>query len=252
MQEFITLASDLADQAGSIARQYFRTPFDVESKKDASPVTIADRTIEQYLRDHLAQTRPDDGILGEEFDNKPSKNGLTWVIDPIDGTKSFIIGRPTFGTLIALCENDVPILGLIDQPITQERWIGARGQQTTFNGAPAKTRPCPALDKAVTASTTPAMFAREEYKAFAHNGSGIVWGTDCYAYGLLASGHLDMVLEDDLKPFDFAALIPVIEGAGGFIRDWQGAPLTLQSKGQVIALGDAALWTAVKEKLKGA
>src|SRR5262245_37233348 len=120
--EFSTLGGLLADKAGEIARQYFRQPFEVISKADESPVTIADRTIEQTLRDILEKKRPDDGIYGEEFGIKPSKNGLTWVIDPIDGTKSFVIGRPTFGTLIALCKDDVPVLGIIDQPISKERW----------------------------------------------------------------------------------------------------------------------------------
>lgn len=250
MQEFIDLATHLADEAGTIARQYFRQPFAVERKGDDSPVTIADRTIEETIRTLLAQHRPDDGILGEEFDTVEGKNNLTWVIDPIDGTKSFVMGRPTFGTLIALCEDGKPILGLIDQPILKERWIGARGLPTTFNGAPINTRPCTDLDSAVMASTTPDMFKRTfpAYEKF--DASRFAWGGDCYAYGLLAGGHIDMVLEAGLKPYDFAALAPVIEGAGGFIRDWNGHPLILQSDGKVIALGDKSLWPAVKEKLE--
>jgi fructose-1,6-bisphosphatase/inositol monophosphatase family enzyme len=160
MQEFRELANRLADEAGQIVRQYFRTPFDVESKADSSPVTLADRAVEKRLRDIIEKERPQDGIFGEEYGIKPSQNGLTWVLDPIDGTKSFVIGRPTFGTLIALCEDDKPVLGIIDQPILKERWLGAKGEQTLFNGAAVKTRPCTSLAQACVSSTTPAMFSK--------------------------------------------------------------------------------------------
>ena len=124
MQEFVTLANRLADEAGKIVKDYFRTPFEVEIKGDESPVTVADRAVEKRMRDILEKQRPDDGIYGEEYGIKDSKSGYTWVLDPIDGTKSFVIGRPTFGTLIALCQDGVPILGVIDQPILGERWVG--------------------------------------------------------------------------------------------------------------------------------
>ena len=138
MKEFEALAKRLADEAGEIARKYFRTPFEVISKDDDSPVTIADREIEARMREILEDERPQDGIYGEEHGIKQSESGLTWVLDPIDGTKSFVIGRPTFGTLIALCDDGKPKLGVIDQPITKERWIGFDGQ-TTFNGERVKT-----------------------------------------------------------------------------------------------------------------
>src|SRR5688572_2092698 len=154
MQELLKLAETMADEAGKIARQYFRQPFDTEMKGDETPVTIADKTIEAKLREIIERARPEDGILGEEYGPKETRNGLTWVLDPIDGTKSFVVGRPTFGTLIALCENDVPILGVIDQPISGERWTGD-GKQTTFNGSPVKARPCATLKEARLASTSP-------------------------------------------------------------------------------------------------
>ncbi len=251
MQEFTALANKLADEAGKIVRQYFRTDFDVIKKDDDSPVTIADRSIESSLREIIEAERPDDGILGEEFGTKEGKSGYTWVIDPIDGTKSFVIGRPTFGTLIALCENDVPVLGVIDQAILQERWIGIKGQETTFNGEPVQTRSCESLDKARVCSTTPAMFNNTgpAYEALG-KGNEIAWGGDCYMYGLIASGFMDIAIEADLSPYDFAALVPVIEGAGGHISDWDGNPVTLKSDGRIIALGDPALWEEIYKLLK--
>ncbi|MCD8562955.1 MAG: histidinol phosphate phosphatase [Alphaproteobacteria bacterium] len=242
MQEFLGLASRLADEAGEIVRAHFRKPFDIISKDDASPVTIADRGVEQRLREILEQTRPEDGIFGEEFGIKESKNGLSWVIDPIDGTKSFIIGRPTFGTLIALCRDDVPVLGVIDQPIANERWVGAY-DLTTLNGEPVRTRPCAEISQAVTGSTTPAMFSDTGpvYEAFEKQGKAMIWGGDCYMYGLLACGWMDIAIEANLKPYDFAALVPIVQGAGGIMTDWQGKPLTLHSSGEVLACGDKNL-----------
>lgn len=253
MQEFKQLASQLAEEAGKIIRKYYRTPFDIDQKGDSSPVTIADRSVEARLREILEDLRPDDGILGEEFGTKVSKNGLTWVIDPIDGTKSFMMGRPTFGTLIALCEDERPRLGVIDQAITNERWIGVSNEKTTLNSSPVKTRPCADLEQAIICSTTPSMFdGMPPYYERFYKGKmahGLIWGGDCYMYGLLASGHLDMTIEASLSPYDFAALIPIIEGAGGFISDYDGNPLTLKSEGKVIALGDKSLLPSVLERL---
>ncbi|MFN3699895.1 MAG: inositol monophosphatase family protein [Alphaproteobacteria bacterium] len=255
MQEFLELATELAEEAGKIARNYYRQPFEVISKGDESPVTIADRTIEQRLREILEHKRPQDGIIGEEYGTKPSQSGLNWVIDPIDGTKSFVIGRPTFGTLIALWEGeDAALLGLIDQPISQERWIGAKNFQTQYNGQPCKTRPCKELALACCASTTPAMFeaVKPVYWDIEKQTKMMAWGGDCYMYGLIASGHMDLAVEAALSPYDFAALVPVIESAGGFICDWQGAPLTLTSNGCVIAGGDPAIKETVLEIIQTA
>lgn len=262
---FTDLANRLADEAGQIARKYFRQSFEVISKADESPVTVADRAIEQRLREIIEAERPEDGIFGEEFGIKESRNGLTWVLDPIDGTKSFVIGRPTFGTLIALCENDVPMLGIIDQPITGERWIGVQGQSTLFlqkgphpsplpegrgdkNGIAVKTRSCKNLKDACAGSTTPAMFpplslpkGGEIWRNIEPAVKMLAWGGDCYMYGLLASGFMDVCFEASLSPYDFCALVPVVEGAGGVMCDWDGKPLTMKSDGRVIAVGDAAL-----------
>ena len=248
MQEFTEIANRLADEAGEIVRRHFRQPFDVETKSDDSPVTIADRGVEKRMREIIEEERPQDGILGEEFGEKPSESGLTWVLDPIDGTKSFVIGRPTFGTLIALCEDGIPKLGVIDQAILKERWIGD-GAQTTFNGAPVKTASCSSLDEARIGSTTPAMFDGIEpvYKNF--NESKFFWGGDCYMYGLMAGGFVDVILEASMNPYDYAALVPVINGACGHISDFNGDDLTLESDGTVVAVGDPALWPEVKARL---
>lgn len=254
MNEFLPLANRMADIAGEIVRKHFRQPFDVERKEDDSPVTVADRAVETALREIIEKERPDDGILGEEFGSKDSKSGLTWVLDPIDGTKSFMIGRPTFGTLIALAQDGNPKLGIIDQPILRERWVGLEGTPTTMNGKAIKTRACKTVADARICSTSPAMFETIElygqaFRLF-ETGSKLAWGGDCYMYGLLASGFMDMAFEASLSPYDFAALVPVVKGAGGHISDWQGAPLTLESEGKVIATGDPDLWVQVERMIR--
>lgn len=248
MDAFKDLAERLADAAGEIVREYFRTPFDVEIKGDDSPVTIADRAVEERLRAMIEAERPDDGIYGEEFGVKEGSNGFTWVLDPIDGTKSFVIGRPTFGTLIALCQDGAPKLGVIDQPILGERWVGD-GNSTTFNGEIAKAAPCPSLAVARIGSTTPAMFGDDPvYKNFDEN--KFFWGGDCYQYGLMANGFVDVILEANMQPYDYLALVPVIEGAGGCISDFRGQALTIDSgTSTVVACGDPSLFEDVKERL---
>ena len=248
MQEFTALANRLADEAGKIAQQFYRQPFHVSIKDDDTPVTIADRAIEERMLEILAAERPDDGIYGEEYGAKDGKSGFTWVLDPIDGTKSFVIGRPTFGTLIALCKDGVPILGVIDQPILRERWVGD-GQRTAFNGASVGCAPCSDLKTARIGSTTPAMFGDNPvYKKF--NEDRFFWGGDCYQYGLMSMGFVDVILEANMQPYDYLALVPVIEGAGGCISDFKGQALTLESaESTVVACGDPSLFEDVKALL---
>jgi inositol-phosphate phosphatase / L-galactose 1-phosphate phosphatase / histidinol-phosphatase len=250
----ITLAHRLAEEAGAAIRLYFRAEFGLESKSDETPVTLADRAAEATIRAMLESERPSDGIIGEEYGTVRESAARQWVIDPIDGTTSFVAGRPIFGTLIALMEEGWPVLGLIDQPILKERWIGAVGQPTTFNGAPVKTRACPDLAQAILATTSPNCFSAHEGEHFmalaaktAHR--RLIWGGDCYNYALLASGHIDIVVEAGLKIHDFAALIPVVEGAGGMMCDWAGEPLSAESEGHIIALGDPARLEDVLEGL---
>jgi histidinol phosphatase-like enzyme (inositol monophosphatase family) len=239
----IALAARLADAAGAAIRPYFRAEHGVEAKEDHSPVTLADRAAEEAMRKLLIAERPMDGIIGEEFGVREGTSGRQWVLDPIDGTRAFIAGRPVFGTLIALVDQGWPVLGVIDQPIIGERWLGVTGRTTLFNGKPARTRICRELKGAILATTSPALFDDSQLHAFEHLDAQVmstVLGGDCYNYGCVASGWLDIVVEAGLKLHDFAALVPVIEGAGGRMCDWQGDPLHAGSKGEVIAAGDPA------------
>ena len=241
----IALAHRLADAAGGVIRPFFRSTFHHEAKGDASPVTEADRAAEAAMRRLLDAEAPRDGIIGEEYGSERTDASRQWVLDPIDGTVSFMAGRPIFGTLIALLQDGWPILGIIDQPIAGERWVGAMGQPTLFNGQPARARACRNLSDAVLATTGPQYFSDhdgEHFMALAAQTSHkrMVFGGDCYNYGLLASGHIDLVVEAGLKLHDFAALVPIVEGAGGTMCDWNGDPLNADSEGHVIALGDPA------------
>jgi len=252
--EDISLANRLADAAGAAIKPFFRSDFSHEAKGDASPVTEADRAAEAAIRSILDAECPHDAIIGEEYGEKPGTSGRTWVLDPIDGTVSFMAGRPIFGTLIALLADDWPVLGVIDQPISRDRWVGATGRETTLNNRPVRTRSCRSLVDATLASTGPQYFGEHDAEHFmtlaaktAHK--RMVWGGDCYNYGLLATGQIDLVVEAGLKLHDFAALVPVIEGSGGLMCDWTGEPLHAESDGRVIALGDSARLEDVLESL---
>ncbi len=255
----IALAHALADAAGAAIRPYFRADFGLEAKEDQSPVTLADRAAEQAIRSILESERPEDGIIGEEYGTVREGAARQWVIDPIDGTTSFVAGRPIFGTLIALMQDGWPVLGVIDQPITQERWIGGAGHPTTLNAKPVRTRRCAALNEAVLASTGPQYFNDHEAEHFMTLASKtahrrLIWGGDCYNYALLASGHIDLVVESGLKLHDLAALVPVVEAAGGMMCDWNGEPLHFVGDDDsklhnVIALGDPARLEDVIEAL---
>jgi myo-inositol-1(or 4)-monophosphatase len=250
-------AEAAADVAGAVIRPFFRNPgVEADLKGDASPVTIADRTAEQAMRAVLRERFPEHGILGEEFGLERPQARLRWVLDPIDGTRAFITGRPTFGTLIGLLEDGVPVLGIIDQPVTHERWIGEAGQPTRFSGPLRGTpscRSCPDLAQAELSCTSIDMYSREElvrWNRLRAAARRVYFGADCYQYGLLALGQIDVVAEADLKVWDWAALAPVVEGAGGRITDWEGRglrvapdadPASLGRAGPVLAVGDAAL-----------
>lgn len=250
----IDLAQRLANAAATVIRPYFRAEFGLETKPDASPVTLADRAAEAAMRKMIAVERPSDGIIGEEYGTERGDASRVWVLDPIDGTTSFIAGRPIFGTLIALLEDGWPVLGIIDQPINNERWLGVVGKPTTLNGAQAQTRACPNLTQAILGTTSPHLFTDHEATHFMALASRcakrrIIYGGDCYNYGLVASGHVDLVVESGLKLHDFAALVPIVEGAGGRMCDWKGEPLSVDSAGDVIALGDPARVEEVLEIL---
>jgi len=241
LDRFLALAIDLADAAGEAIRPYFRRPIAVDDKPDRSPVTAADRAAEAAMRRLIEARFPAHGIIGEEFGPEREEAEFTWVLDPIDGTKSFISGVPLFGTLIALAHQGRPILGIIDQPISRERWVGASGHPTTLNGTPIRCRPCAALAAATVFATTPDMFKGADTESFARVAAAaklVRYGADCYAYGLVAHGFVDLVVEASNKPYDFCAMPPIVEGAGGIATDWRGAPLTIASDGRVLVAGD--------------
>lgn len=247
--ELIALAETMADAAAEIARKYYRAEFNIERKADASPVTIADREIETKLREMIAAHSGEHGIWGEEHGTERLDAEWVWVLDPIDGTRAFMSGMPSFATLIGLLYRGTPVLGLIDQPITNDRWLGAAGRSTLFNGLKATTRACKNLDRAFLKATAPDMFHGADAANFFRL-SGMVgttaYGGDAYNYGLLAAGFLDLVVEASNKPHDFIALVPVIEGAGGMITDWHGKALTLESDGRILAAGDKRLYETVR------
>ena len=244
--QYRDFAGHLADLARPIAKRYFRSDLTIIDKPDATPVTLADMEIETRIRDEIARVYPTHGVLGEEHDDTQLDAEWVWVIDPIDGTKAFTCGKPQFGTLIALCQRGEPVLGLIDQAITDERWLGARGLGATFNGAPMRTRrQVKPLAESIVLTTTPELFdAAADAAAFARLKAvckGVYYGGDCYNYALLAAGHVDLVVERGLKTVDFAAVVnPIIE-AGGVICDWAGGALTIASDGTIVAAADQAL-----------
>jgi inositol-phosphate phosphatase / L-galactose 1-phosphate phosphatase / histidinol-phosphatase len=254
LDPYLTLASELADAAGAAIQPYFRTALAVDDKIDLSPVTAADRAAEEVMRRLIAARFPEHGIIGEEYGREREDAEFVWVLDPIDGTKSFISGVPLFGTLIALARRGKPILGIIDQPISRERWVGATGRATTHNGKPARCRSCAGIAAATVFATTPDMFDGADADAFArvHDAAKLVrYGADCYAYGLVALGFADVVIEASLKPYDFGAMLPIIEGAGGIATDWQGAPLGLSSDGRVLIAGDKRTHSDALALLRG-
>ncbi len=256
-ESFVDLASALADAARTISLAHFRQPLAVERKSDTTPVTVADRGIEAMMREEIAKAFPEHGVIGEEEGPHQAGASHVWVIDPIDGTKKFITGNPLFGTLIALLRDGRPILGVIDTPALDERWLGARGLGTRFikNGdsRPARCRACPAIGDAALYTTAPAMFVGPDAAAFQRLADAVhfpLFGGECYAYGLLASGMADIVIEADMGVYDYLSHVAIVEEAGGAISDWRGQPLGLESDHRVIAAGDPACHARALELLQ--
>jgi len=257
----IAFAHRLADAAGDVIRPYFRRRIDVADKGAAKgamfdPVTEADRGAERAIREVIERERPADGILGEEYGEKAGTSGLRWVLDPVDGTRAFINGRHEWGSLIALEENDRPVLGIIDQPVLGERFIGANGRASLFvRGIETdlRVRACESIGDAILCATHPyAYFQAEERAAFRRVSDAVKmsrFGGDCYIFGLLAMGFADLIVETSFHRWDVAALIPVIEGAGGIITDWKGGDCS--KGGQCIASGDRRVHDAALKLLAG-
>ena len=268
LQEYANFAEELAHVAGKAIMPYWRRPINVETKEEEgrslaqtlSPVTAADRAAEQAMRQLIETRYPTHGIYGEEFGSVRVDNAeFVWVLDPIDGTKSFITGKPTWGILVACLCRGVPVVGVIDQCVLKERWVGVQGRPTTLNGQPVSVdASVTSLDDATVYTTTPDMFRRgqeiEKFETIRNKSLRTLYGCDCYAYGLVASGFgADAVVEADLGLYDYCAIVPVLEGAGGVISDWRGKRLTLQnhndSKGRVVACSNEELHSKMLDVL---
>jgi myo-inositol-1(or 4)-monophosphatase len=249
---------ELASVSGEAILPFFRTALGVEDKSCGmafDPVTAADRAAEAAMRALIQRTFPGHGILGEEFGGERLDAEFVWVLDPIDGTKSFISGLPAWGTLIALTHRGVPALGMMHQPFMRERFSGD-GAKSRYRGPAGErdliVRPCGALSEAVLYTTSPRLMNETDRRAFGRVEDLVRlsrYGGDCYAYCMLAAGHVDLVIETEIKPHDIVPLIPIITGAGGRITTWEGAPA--QGGGRIIAAGDARVHAAAMEMLRG-
>ena len=252
MDEFISFANILADESAKVVMEYFRQTFTIENKDDDTPVTIADKKSELKIRELINKTYPSHGILGEEFKDINPNSEFKWVIDPIDGTMSFIAGHKDFGTLIALLHNKKPILGIIDCPAHKERWVGLQNKPTTMNGTEVRTSNIKSIKNSY-AFTSGLYFEdkkfRTDFDKIIGQAEYYRFGGDCYMYGMLASGLIDIVIEDTLKAYDYMALIPVIEGAGGVTTDIHNQEINLDSKGSIVATANPELHKEVVKVL---
>lgn len=228
--DILAFAHQLADAARDAILPHFRASTDIENKAATGfdPVTAADKAAERVMRDMLATHRPMDAIIGEEYDDQAGQSGWTWVIDPIDGTRAFISGTTTWGVLIGARFHDKPLVGIMDQPFSGERWSACPNRAFWSRGrarTPLMTRKNVALENAILATTDPFLFEgeqRAQFMSLRDQTRLTRYGLDCTAYALLAHGYVDLVIEPALKDVDIAALIPIIEVAGGIITDWQG------------------------------
>jgi histidinol phosphatase-like enzyme (inositol monophosphatase family) len=254
-RQALAFAQLLADIARPIALRYFRAPLDIMYKADKSPVTPADQEIETTLRQVIHERYPHHAIIGEEY-GKVRGSNYSWILDPIDGTEGFIMGNPLFGTLIGLMHEEKPVIGLIDVPAMGERWTGD-GKCTRFNnglnGCAATASGCRLIEGARLYATPPPHFAcSDERKAVDTLSRQVAIARpacDCYAYGLLASGYCDLVVETGLEPYDYLPIVPIVEGAGGWITDWKGRPPSLNSDGRIIAAASKPLLDAAIDSL---
>lgn len=253
--EMAALAEAMADAVRPVIRRHFRTRIAVDTKDDASPVTIADREAETLMRAMIAAAFPAHGIRGEEFGLHQPEAEWVWVLDPIDGTKSFVSGSLAFGTQIALLHRGRPVLGLIDQPITAERWLGRAGEATIFNGAPARCSATVTLAEAVVYTSARDHFTAPQQARYDRLVGQARFGRsshDCYAAGLLALGTVDLLVEGNLHDYDILPQLPIIEGAGGIVTDWEGRPLADARRfDTVLMAGNAALHAAALAALRG-
>ncbi len=241
-QQLIKLANKCADASGKIIKKYFRKKIKINLKKDNTPFTKADIEAEKIIRELILKQEPNCGFVGEETGSINMNREYCWVVDPLDGTKSFITGKPSFGTLIGLLKNNKPVLGILNQPILNERWVGIAGVETKYNNKKVRVRKCKRIEGAKMYATSPMMFQGRNKKIYKNVRAKIgecLFGADCYSHGLMSLGFVDVILEANLKPWDYIASASIISGAGGKITDWNDNDLNLQSDGRILATGDS-------------
>ncbi len=256
--DFAAFVDELATISGETIRPFFRRALGVENKSRSGgfdPVTAADRAAEMAMRTLIKRTFPEHGVIGEEFEPERPDAEYVWVLDPIDGTKSFISGMPVWGTLIALTRRGEPIYGRMHQPFTREHFSGD-GRGARYRGPAGdrdlRVRPCASLQDAVLCTTSPLLMNEADRQCFTRVEKDVRlsrYGGDCYAYCVLAAGHVDLVIETELKPYDVLALIPIIEGAGGIITTWDNRPA--YNGGRIVAAGDKRVHAQALALLNG-
>jgi histidinol-phosphatase len=255
--DFTAFIGHLATASGETILPFFRTSLGVDNKgaHDFDPVTEADRAAEAVMRRLIQANFPQHGIVGEEFGNEREDAEYVWVLDPIDGTKSFISGFPTWGTLIALMHEKMPVFGMMHQPYIGERFYGDNGSANYSGSAGQRrlaVRRCASLKDATLFTTSPLLMNEADRATFGRIEKSTRltrYGGDCYSYCMLAAGHLDLVIETELKPYDIAALIPIIAGAGGVVTTWEGGPA--QGGGRIVVAGDPRIHEAALKLLNG-
>ena len=255
IESLVQIAHSLADAARQSTLPLFRTALEVTSKLDDSPVTVADRSAEASMRSLLGAQVPSHGILGEEHGRERMDAEYLWVLDPIDGTKSFITGSPLWGTLIALLHRGQPLLGLVDMPVLGERWLAQLGQAACCNGRPVRTSTCQSLEQARIYTTSPDAFKPADWATFDGLSRRCAlrrFGGDCYVYAQLAGGYIDLVVEAGLQPYDYLAMVTLVQSAGGVMSDWDGRPLGVGSDGRVVAAATLALHAQALAALRAA
>lgn len=252
--EFLIFAEHLAEASRAMLLEARQHRPEVRIKADTSFVTDTDKAVETVLREMILQRFPAHGILGEEFGNVSTDAEFVWVLDPIDGTAPFIAGIPVYGTLIGLAWQGRPFLGVMDHPVTADRWCGVSGRFATRNGAPVRVRPCAAMEDAFVTCSNPDFMSPTDQARFAQlrqRARYVQYGGSCFAYGVLASGHTDLAVDGGLDPFDVYACAAVIQGAGGCFTDWQGELLSFDMTGTVVAAGDASRLAEALSLLRG-
>lgn len=250
--DLVAFAHRLGDLATDMLRGFARGPVSVEIKGDGSPVTQVDRAVETALRDAIRQAHPSHGVIGEEFGTDRADAEWVWILDPLDGTKEFIQGLPLFGTLIALAHQGEIVLGLSEQPLTRDRWLGADGHGTSWNGAEVTVRPCASLNEAVLSTMGYDLFCAHRHEVLAPLRDACrttVNGDTFFVFGLLAAGRVDAVVSDGFALHDYAAEDAIVRNAGGAITDWAGRRLTLTSDKSIVAVGDARLLPMILPRL---